>query len=52
MNWKVTVKQKLLNKIHQKVKLKRLKKNRKKTNNRCNIRLKKKPRNIQVKKEN
>ena len=43
MNWKVTVKQKILNKIHRKVKLKRQKKNRKKTNNRFNVRLKKKP---------
>ena len=30
MNWKLTVKQKILNKIHRKVKLKRQKKNRKK----------------------
>ena len=41
MNWKVTVKQKILNKIHQKVKLKRQKKNKKKTNNHCNMPLKK-----------
>ena len=41
INWKKTVKQKVLSKIHQKVKLKRQKKNKKKTNNRCNIRLKK-----------
>ena len=39
MNWKLTVKQKMLdkNKIHQKVNLKRQKKSKKKSNNRCNI---------------
>ena len=37
MNWKVTVKQKMLSKIHQKVKLKRQKKNKKKKNSRLNI---------------
>ena len=42
MNWKVRVKQEILNKMYQKVKLKRQKNNKKKTNNRCNILLKKK----------
>ena len=41
MNWKETVEQKILSKIHQKENLKRQKKNKKKTSNRRNIRLKK-----------
>ena len=50
LNWKVTVKQKILNKMHQKVKLNRQKKNKKKMNKHCNTRMKKN--NKLVKKEN